>query len=245
MTGSLTQKALALLGAASVAVLMAPAVKAQSQQELVTAFSGDWFVFDPAFRSGSNECKIALDEQMAAKITGCGSALVGIAAWRIEDGQIMLVDGADQLIAAMGGNQQRITGTLADSGQGLIVERAGGDGASVALGNALARHRCYFLGFTRTCAGPDAMAAPQPGAEDAALSRIEVLANLNVRSQPRRDAPVLGVLQEGTSVTVEYCTVASDGVWCRAVFGTEPGWLAKTALRQNEWPIVTFRLASE
>ena len=30
MTGSLTQKALALLGAASVAVLMVPAVKAQS-----------------------------------------------------------------------------------------------------------------------------------------------------------------------------------------------------------------------
>lgn len=245
MTGFLMNKVTAVCGALStVAVLAAPAV-AQSQDDLVKAFSGDWYVFDPAFRSGGTECKIVLDPEMAATVSGCGAALIGIATWRIEDGQIMLADGADQLIAAMGGNQQRITGTLSDSGQGLIVERADGDGAAVAISNALGRHRCYFIGFTRTCAGPDVMAAPQPSAEDPSLGRIEVLANLNVRTQPRRDAAVIGVVKEGTPVAVDYCTVASDGVWCRAVFGTQAGWLAKTALRQNEWPIITYRISAE
>lgn len=228
----------------ALALIAAPAL-AQSEDELVTAFSGDWYVFDPAFRSGGGECKIALDREMAATVSGCGAALIGIATWRIEDGQIMLADEADQLVAAMGGNQQRITGTLADSGQGLIVERADGDGTAAAISNALGRHRCYFIGFTRTCAGPDVMAAPQPSAEDPSLGRIEVLANLNVRTQPRRDAAVIGVVQQGTPVAVDYCTVASDGVWCRAVFGTQAGWLAKIALRQNEWPIITYRISAE
>lgn len=243
MTCSLMNKMAALCGAVSTVALMSAPVEAQTQQELVAAFSGDWYVFDPAFRSGASDCKIVLDAQMAATVSGCDAALVGIVAWRIEEGQILLADGADQLMATMGGNQRRITGTLVDSGQGLIIERADGDGTGVAIGNALGRHRCYFLGFSRTCAGPEALAAPQPSAEDASLGRIEVLANLNVRSQPRRDAPVIGVLEEGTPVTLDYCTIASDGIWCRAIFGTEPGWLAKIALRQNEWPIVTYRTA--
>lgn len=243
MTACMTQKALALTGATTLSLMIAQGVAAQTQAELVSAFAGDWFVFDPAFRSGSGECRIVLDPQMSATETGCGAALVGLAAWRIEEGQIILVDGADQMIAAMGGNQQRITGTLADSGLGLIVERAAGDGTGAAINAALGRHRCYFLGFTQTCADDAALTMPQPGAEDPALGRIEVLANLNVRNQPRRDAPVIGVLQEGTPVTLDYCTLASDGLWCRAVFGTEPGWLARAALRQNEWPVITYSLA--
>lgn len=245
MTGFLMKKAAAFGCALSALAVMAAPALAQSEEELVAAFSGDWYVFDPAFRSGGAECKITLDPEMAATVSGCGAALIGIATWRIEDGQIMLADGADQVVAALGGNQQRITGTLVDSGQGLIVERAEGDGAAVAIRNALGRHRCYFIGFTRSCAGSDEMAAPQPSAEDPSLGRIEVLANLNVRTQPRRDAAVIGVVQEGTPVAVDYCTVASDGVWCRAVFGTQAGWLAKTALRQNEWPIITYRISTE
>ena len=80
-----------------------------------------------------------------------------------------------------------------------------------------------------------------PSAEDPAKGRVEILVNLNVRNQPRRDAPVVGILDKGLVITLDYCTSASDGVWCRAIFGTETGWLAKTALRQNEWPIVTYR----
>ena len=241
MTGALMNKLTALLAAASTVAMAATGAVAQTQDELVKAFSGEWFVFAPAFRSGSSECRIVLDNQMDAQATGCATPLVGLGRWNIENGPIRLLDAAETELAVMGGNQQRITGTLSDSDQGLIVERAQGDGASIAISNALARHKCYFLGFTQDCAPQEALSPPIPSAEDPALSRVEILVTLNVRNQPRRDAPVVGILDQGLVITLDYCTSASDGVWCRAIFGTETGWLAKTALRQNEWPIVTYR----
>ncbi|HHX89670.1 MAG TPA: hypothetical protein GX700_07850, partial [Paracoccus sp.] len=60
-------------------------------------------------------------------------------------------------------------------------------------------------------------------------------------SQPRRDSAEIGTIPAGTCVRVDQCLNASDGLWCRAWFGETLGWLGKTALRQNEWPVVTYR----
>lgn len=233
------------LGLALVGTVPLGGAQAQSTEELVSAFGGDWYVFEPSFKSGSSECRISLTSDMSASVQGCAAPLNGMTEWRIEEGQILLIGARETRLASLGGNQRRVTGTLVDSGQGLIVERANGDGASLAISNALGQHRCYFLGFSRTCASPEALASPSPSAENGEGARVEVLANLNVRTQPRRDAAIIGTLAEGTVVNLDYCTRASDGIWCRALFGTEAGWLAKTALRQNEWPIVTYRLATQ
>lgn len=244
MTQTVMQKITMAFGLVSLSMGMAGPAMAQSTEEFVAAFGGDWYVFEPAFQSGTAECRLTLAADMAASAQGCAATLASLAAWRIEEGQIILLGSADQRIASLGGNQRRVTGNLDVSGQGLIIERADGDGTSAAINAALARHKCYFLGFTRSCAGPDALAAPSPAAEGDEGGRIEVLVSLNVRIQPRRDAPIIGTLAEGTVVNLDYCTRASDGIWCRALFGTEAGWLAKTALRQNEWPIVTYRVST-
>ena len=244
MAQSVMQKITTALGLASAGLAMAGPAMAQSTQEFVAAFGGEWYVFEPAFQSGAAECRLDLTPDMAASAHGCATPLAELTAWRIEEGQILLIGASEQRIASLGGNQRRVTGNLDISGQGLIIERADGDGTSLAISNALARHRCYFLGFTRDCATADALTAPSPSAESDEGGRVEILVSLNVRMQPRRDAPIIGTLAEGTVVNLDYCTRASDGIWCRALFGTEAGWLAKTALRQNEWPIITYQVTT-
>ncbi|WP_102108652.1 SH3 domain-containing protein [Oceaniglobus roseus] len=144
------------------------------------------------------------------------------------------------MVTALGGNQRRITGELEAGGAGIVLERADGDGSGTALSSALARHRCYYLGFTQDCAKPEQVSRPELTEGGGAYGVIDVLVNLNVRSQPRRDAPSLGIVPADTSIKVNDCLQASDGIWCRAAFGENEGWLAKTALRQQEWPIVTY-----
>ena len=253
MARSLMTKLAGSAPAVGCAVLVAGQAPAQSTADFIGAFSGEWYVFDPAFRSGGSECRINLGANAAgiagtgtlpASSTGCAAPLASVAGWRIEDGQILLIDEDTALISSLGGNQRRITGTTTARDLGLIIERAEGDGSNVAISSAISRHRCYFLGFSQTCADAEALAAPQPSGSDGSFGSVEVLASLNVRTQPRRDSPIIGTLAEGTVVNLNYCTMATDGIWCRASFGTETGWLAKSALRQNEWPIVTYRVTA-
>jgi len=64
----------------------------------------------------------------------------------------------------------------------------------------------------------------------------------NARALPRRDAAIVGNVATGTEVKLNQCLTASDGNWCRARVGDTSIWLAMTALRMEEWPIVTFRV---
>src|SRR5690554_2437758 len=54
------------------AALMAGQAAAQSTADFIGAFSGEWYVFDPAFRSGGSECRINLGAN-AAGIAGTGT----------------------------------------------------------------------------------------------------------------------------------------------------------------------------
>ena len=224
---------------ALVLFLTAAPAAAQDAPDFVEAFAGEWYVFDASARSGGDPCRIDLEQAGSppypAQSSGCTGSLAGIAAWRIENAMISLSAGDGDPIATLGGSQFRLTGEFSAGSDGLIVERPQGDGTSARLAAAVRRHGCYYAGFDSDCASREALAAPAKGP-----GRIEALANVNVRTQPRRGAEIIGVVPQGSTISTQTCLQASDGYWCRAAFGGEAGWIAKSALRQEQWPVVTF-----
>lgn len=208
----------------------------QNDAEFVAAFSGQWFSFDPA-RGDGDTCAVTLNENAAngiqvARTQSCADPLSTASGWKIENGQIKLL-GAGQDIAALGGNQFRITGQTAD-GTPLVLERATGDANSRAIREAISTHRCIYKGFTDECATQEDLAT------DADASQILTLVNLNVRQQPRSDAELIGTISRNAAIEVDTCLVASDGLWCSALFGKQTGWFPRTAIRSGEWPVLTF-----
>jgi hypothetical protein len=232
----------------TLALMAGSTALAQDKATFIASFSGDWFVFDPQIGANDKTCalvlsKTAIDEsdQYVAKSSDCVEPLAGLTSWDIHDGQLRLF-AADKTtpVALLGGNQSRVTGTFPATERGLIVERAAGDSNTRAMTAALAQHRCVYLGFTSECAPAAALARPALTEEGGTFGSVGVLVNLNVRSQPRADASIVGKLAQGTCLKVNDCAVASDGIWCRARFGDRDGWVHKTALRQKQWPVVTY-----
>lgn len=240
-----------LLAAAAAALTAAPAFS-QSPQEFVTAFSGAWYSFDASRSAAGEPCRIELADTTGslqgaqdASSAGCAGALAELALWDIENGQIRLLSAAGGELARLGGNQVRVTGEIAGDAGALILDRAEGTAESAALSDALSRHRCIYRGYSQDCAAKPDLRQPAIAEEDGSYASVEVLVRLQVRSQPRGDAGGLGVLESGTCLKVNYCATASDGVWCRARFGAESGWVKKTSLRQSEWPVLTFANSCE
>lgn len=244
--------------AAAILTLMgAASASAQDRNQLISAFSGQWFLFDPAYRaSPDSTCTLTLlqegqtqplaisdndvGDRLPAQMTGCNWRLAPVTLWTVEEGVLRFYDQSLDLVAELGGNQRRITGTTAPEGDGIILERASGDGNAEAIALAMQRHRCYFRGFTDQCIDDDDRAAPQFDS-DTGLAQVQLLVNLLVRSQPRRDSSSVGTLPQGTCIRVSQCIIASDGTWCRARFGDVIAWMPQVALRQQEWPIYTYR----
>lgn len=217
-------------------------VEAQSQADFVKAFSGRWQVYDQQAASGPALC--ALDFASTGKgttlpvtVAGCKGPLAKVQSWSIEGSQLVLTDDQQAQVVRLGGNQKRVTGATA-SGVPVILERAGGDGNAATLQAAYNASGCYYLGYTRVCAPRSELAVPAPGPDG--RTQIQLLANLNVHSEPRADANLVGATKQGTCVAVQQCTMASDGPWCEAKFGNVTGWLRKLTMRQNRWPVVTF-----
>jgi len=221
-------------------------VSAQSEQDFIDVFAGQWYVFDGDMRAGDDACSLVLSperkEDVLPVITReCAVGLASSDNWKIVDGQIILFS-REVETAVLGGNQFRVTGELPNSGISLVVERASGDGTSQQIAAALRKHKCYFTGFTQRCANPSDLGKPIISPETG-YAFVELLVNLHTRTQPRRDAPSLGTIATGTKLKVNQCLTASDGTWCRARVGQQNIWIAMTALRQSEWPIVTFTAA--
>lgn len=221
-------------------LLVASQAFSQSETEFIKAFSGEWYVFDSSFGRNGQTCSITLSQQEKASTEGCTELLNAIETWKIVDGRILLSK-EDELIAAMGGNQFRVTGELANTDRTAVMERAAGDGNSKKIAAALSRHKCYFVGFTQVCAETEILRLPDIDDEVGHVT-VETLVNLNARALPRRDAAIVGNVATGTEVKLNQCLTASDGNWCRARVGDTSIWLAMTALRMEEWPIVTFRV---
>lgn len=221
---------------------------AQDRDALIEAFAQEWYQFDPSQSTEQGPCRLMLGTEstnsnspLPAESQNCKDPFDDLSGWTVENGQLVLFDDAGNRLAELGGNQRRLTGTRAADGLGIVIERASGDGSNTALARAVQRHRCYYLGTTDACAPETELQLPEFPSDETGLAEIETLGNLMVRAQPRRDASSVGTIPQGTCVRVNQCLTASDGIWCRARFGEVDAWLAKSALRQEEWPIVTFR----
>lgn len=208
------------------------------------AFSGLWFVFDPSLSTSGN-CTIELSPDLTpagiygATSLNCTEPLSDTAAWKIDNGQIRLLPReSSKTIVALGGNQYRISGGVDGTESSVILERSDGDEASRKLREAISKYRCIYRGFTSKCAQPEELKKAE--FRPTTTTRIRTLVNLNVRTQPRSDAAILGVLPAQAEIVVEECAITTDGIWCEGLFGERKGWFTRTALRDNTWPILTF-----
>ena len=224
-------------------------VAAQTSGELIDAFSGDWYAFDSTFSVESEPCRIQLEPESKDGTTGaliaspdnCSEMLASTTGWRVEGANLILLSNEGARVAALGGNPRRLSGDYAASPNVVVLEREGGSGLKPELSDAIRAHGCYYLGYTADCV--ETSATEPPNFSDG-VAEINVLVNLNVRNQPRRDAPVIGTVPPGSTLLVNVCLTTSDGIWCRARFGETEGWMAKSAMRRDEWPVITFISAS-
>lgn len=217
--------------------------QAQSEAEFVAAFSGNWQVFEPAYSEGGAKCGLSLsktggDGRYDLAKSNCAAELATVEKWGIVDQQLAFIDKGGLVVVRLGGNQRRMTGTTV-AGKPIVFDRIGNDGLASQLEAAVKASGCYYLGFTDKCAPAGELENPLT-ANPEGDKRIQVVVNLNVRSEARPDAEAIGVVPGNSCVAVETCLTASDGVWCQARFGERNGWLRKSALRQNRWPVVTF-----
>lgn len=228
------------LASALFGAMFAYSAHAQTEQEFINAFAGQWQVVDSHYAAENEPCRIDLGRGPAAEgrypltLQGCKAELSLVTGWGISDGQMSLFDAAGTVIARLGGNQRRMSGN-SGSGAPVILERSGAGGTAALLEAARRASGCIYAGFTDKCAPQDQLSKPEGDAP-----KVEVLVNLNIRAEARDDASIVGVVPANSCVSTELCVTATDGVWCRARFNNETGWLRKLALRQNRWPVVTF-----
>lgn len=69
--------------------------------------------------------------------------------------------------------------------------------------------------------------ATSPPESPPAGAVVVTASSANVRSEPRRDAPVIATLPRGTSVV----PLAEEGEWTRVEFKGRTGWIAKSLIR--------------
>lgn len=216
---------------------------AQSETDFIAAFAGEWKIADPTFGADGGQCALVLHKEKEGSNykldkAHCGGDLAQTARWGIADSQLALFDGGGLVLARMGGNQRRMTGTTA-TGNPVIFDRSGTKGLADLLQAAAKASGCYYLGFSKQCATDANLASPRPAGTQGE-TKVKVLVNLNVRAEARDDAGIVGIIPQNSCVAVNNCQSASDGVWCRAQFGDKQAWLRKLALRQNKWPVITF-----
>lgn len=224
------------------AVAMPATALAQTEQEFVAALAGGWEAYDDVYALEGKKCRITLKTDKAGSDhalvkESCGLELGMVTAWRIVEGQLALV-ADDGVIAVLGGNRFRMSGN-SSIGAPVILDRVGENVSMANIAKAREASGCFYLGFTDTCIDETQLGKPKVPADGSAAS-IGVLVNLNARAEAREDAEIVGVVPANSCIVTEVCSMAADGVWCRARFGEATGWLKKLALRQERWPVVTF-----
>lgn len=210
-----------------------------SDTEMLRAFSGHWYSFEPRTGTAQGTCAMTLSTQPApnggflASAEFCAAPLDQVTLWGIIEGQVRLVGAAGQ-IATLGGHQLRMSGEMAPDAAPLVLERASGDQNAQALSKALATYRCLFAGYSTSCASPEQLQIAKNS------SYIVSLVDLNMRSEPRSDAAISHVMPRRSLATVELCLIAADGPWCRVGYEGVTAWVARNALRKSTWPVLTF-----
>ncbi len=213
---------------------------AQTPNAVAKAFAGRWITYDRNF-SDQKSCIFEFSSELKDDIfpiakTGCTGALAAIAGWRIQNNQLVFVTADKSAIALVGGNQERMSGSILQSKLPIIFERLE---VAEKIEQARKSIKCSYIGYSQTCASPQDFTPPP--ATIGSPSPIKILVNLNARSEPRNSAAVKGVLKPNACVSAEVCTVASDGLWCKVKTENGNAWVKKQTVRQQRWPIITFK----
>lgn len=230
--------------AAGVLVLSTAAgSRAQSEEEFIGAFAGDWESFDQSLSSGEGKCAVTLapdkeEQAYALSMRDCGGAMSDVAAWGIVDNQLALLDDEGSILVRLGGNQNRITGETND-GRAVIFERAG-TAVSAVSPQGISNGACLYVGYTASCAEADDI-APIAASSASDEKSAAVLVNLNARKEARPDAQVVSVIPKNTCVAVSQCTEASDGRWCEAKLQKTTAWIRQQVVRDSKWQVLAYR----
>lgn len=216
------------------------ATAAEKDDQFATAFAGNWITYSNEFSESGLNCILEfsdtkVDQSFPITTNGCVGALNNVRGWVVINGQLRLVDKAEKEIATLGGNQFRLSGLDAESGNTFIIEK---EAQAQAISKARKSISCSYLGYGKKCAEPRDYAAPTITKDGEA--EVTILISLNARVEPRPDAQILGVLNQNSCMKVNACSQASDGLWCKANFGEKSGWFKKHAVRRGKWPVLTF-----
>lgn len=211
---------------------------AQSQADFVAAFAGSWDALDPEFGSGGT-CRVTLDREAEAdryrlRTENCVADIAKLATWSISNARLILYTGTGEAVAALGGNQSRVSGNALGRST-LILERSGTYGAI-----SVAPKGCTYLGYSASCASAGEMARPAGSRPAARPADATVLTRVNLRSEARPNATVVSVVPPLACVAVDHCVTASDGNWCRVQAGQAAGWIRQTNTRLGQWSVVSL-----
>lgn len=212
---------------------------AQNNDKFGNIFGGKWITYSSGFSKGEN-CILDLSsvktgEVFPIKLSQCSGELAAVTSWTINKGQLALVNKKQKLIATLGGNQFRLSGKTQGAKIPVIIEKLP---RAKVIYQARKSIRCVYIGYGQECAKPQQFAPPVVIA--GRTSPVKILVSLNARIEPRPTARVLGILKPNSCIGVKACTVASDGLWCEAEFSGKSGWFKKQAVRQKQWPVLTF-----
>lgn len=222
------------------ALLGAPDAHAQKTtpdaSTFAAAFAGDWLIFDGRYATAATPCRIQLKAEgdpLAVITRDCHAAIAEVKFWRIEAGQLRLVTAAG-LFARLGGTTARVSG-WDKAGEPLVLDRDAGPALADPIIFARKTKGCWFVGYSDKCA--TAAQARRPAEKNA---RICTVVDLKLRGEARPETGVVGVLPAQTCVGTEVCVITASGPWCFIRFATAAGWVRQHALRQEEWPVLTF-----
>lgn len=217
--------------------ILSPSVSfAQTEADFVAAFSGDWLVFDPAYGDQA-PCVVMLSPQKqegdySAETKQCRAPLTTIARWKIADNQLLFVSADGDLVARLGGNQNRISGeTFEDAG--IVLERPDTIKSDI-------QSDCAYRGYSTDCGTVEEKRKPIDTSTLSEQVDVRILVKLNVRREPRPDAEILSQLMPQACVPVSQCLTASDGNWCKTNVGSDQGWIVQEAIRQEKWRTLTY-----
>ncbi|WP_319531712.1 hypothetical protein [uncultured Cohaesibacter sp.] len=216
-----------------------PAI-AQSSNAVAQAFEGKWITYDRAY-SEKGTCTLTFSAQQADDIypikqSNCSGEIASVIGWAIVSNQLVFVGQDKKPLAAVGGNQERLSGTLISNNQPVIFEKAE---LAEKINAARKSISCAYVGYSRTCAKPQEFAPPPVAVGSEAP--IKVLVNLNARVEPRNNAKVEASLEPETCVQALTCSLASDGLWCKVKVKEQQLWIKKQAVRMQKYPIITFQ----
>lgn len=218
---------------------------AQTEEDFIAAFSGDWETFQAAVEASEAPCRVSLSDSGGSDSglydlaqEGCDGIVGEAVAWGIDQRQLAFFGREREVLARLGGSQNRMTGDTA-AGHAIVFERAGAAQAAVTAED-VAGGACLYLGYTASCAEPEDLAPVEMEAEGE-LPAVSVMVDLNARAEPRPDAEVVEVIGKNTCVAVSQCVNASDGRWCEVRIETAEAWIRQQAVRAAKWPVLTYR----